>query len=183
MFPTLLPKTWNQTKFDYSFISPTVEMVVLSAVSFLLPAILLHPQLLVGVAVNAMLIRGAFSLRGYRILPVILMPSLGAVVAGVLFGSLTKFLIYFVPLIWVGNSLLVHLFKVGMKKNYLRVLTLAALIKAAFLFGCASILYSLDFVPAIFLSVMGYLQFITASLGGLVVYGELQVERRWVWKR
>ncbi len=178
MFPTL-PKTWNETKFDYSFLHQMMEMFILAGVSFFLPVFLQHPQLLIGAAVNALLIRGAFSLKGYRILPVIVMPSLGAVTAGILFGSLTKFLIYFIPLIWIGNALLVHLVKVGMKKNYLRVLTSAAFIKSSFLGVAALALYSLEIVPGVFLGVMSYWQFLTAFLGGVLVYGELQIEKRW----
>lgn len=171
----------NNTLFNYSNLFQNIEMVVLTVVSFFLPIIVGHPQLLLGVLINAFLIRGAFSLKGYRILPVIIMPSLGAISAGLLFGSSTKFLIYLAVPIWIGNAILVYFFKrMNFKKgiSYFTTLIKASLSKAAFLFIIALILFSLNIIPVMLLSAMSYFQLITALLGGLVVYGEVYLEKK-----
>ncbi len=171
---------FNRTQLNYSIFYQNIEMVILSMFSFLLPIFLQHPQLLVGVFVNAFLIRSALTLKGYRVLPVIIMPSLGAVSAGILFGSLTKFLLYFVPMIWLGNALLVYVFKRYNKKNFFVTLISGSFFKALLLFSYAFILYSLKIVPVVFLQAMGIVQLATALLGGILVYGVLQVEKRWL---
>ncbi|PIP14922.1 hypothetical protein COY88_02950 [Candidatus Roizmanbacteria bacterium CG_4_10_14_0_8_um_filter_35_28] len=45
-----------------------------------------------------------------KILPVIVLPSLGAILNGVLFGPATIFLYYFLPFIWIGNLILIYSF-------------------------------------------------------------------------
>jgi hypothetical protein len=150
------------------------EMVVYTTISFFLPLILGHPQLLVGVAVNSLLVIAALNLKGWKLLPVIIAPALGALSRGILFGPFTIYLVYMVPFIWVGNAILVFSFKLmklKMKKGYLLTLFTGSIAKSLFLFGIAYLLYSLGLIPVIFLTAMGILQLVTAILGGLAAYG------------
>lgn len=147
-----------------------IEMFFYSAVSLFLPIVLGHPQYLVGAIVNAMLVLSALNLKSHKIWPAILLPSVGVFLAGLLFGSLTKFIIYFIPFIWVGNAILVfgvkwlYLYK---KKNYFITLAVSSLVKAGFLFGAAFVLFKLGVVPAVFLTAMGIIQLQTALMGGV----------------
>ena len=160
-----------------SAISSTLEMTILSTIALITPMFLKHPQILVGIIINALLIKGAISLKKYQVLPLIILPSIGVVLSGYLFGGLTKFVFYMIPTIWAGNAILVHIFKTRTEKNYLSTLVLSSLAKTAFLFSIAFIMYKLSLIPRPLLMAMGYMQFITAMLGGLIVFTELNFEK------
>ena len=150
-----------------------LELFIYTTVAFFLPIFLGHQQIVVGSVVNAMLVLCALNIKGMKLLPAIIAPSLGALVAGLLFGNLTMFLVYLLPFIWVGNAILVFsikAFKLNMKKNYFVALGLGSLLKAGFLFGSAYVLYSLGLVPVVFLTAMGVLQLGTALIGGTGAY-------------
>ena len=158
------------------------EMLALGFAGFLLPMLLGHPQLLVGVAVNAFIIRAALALPQNKALPVLLTPSLGALARGLLFGPFTVFLIYLIPFIWAGNYILFLAFKTKLAGNLNYGLALAggSLAKAGFLYLTAYALYSAHIIPAIFLTAMGAIQLTTALLGGIVVYLQLKAEKRFI---
>lgn len=145
------------------------ETLLYSAVAFSLPLLLGHEQLLVGSAVNCALVLAALNLRGARLLPVILFPSLGALLAGVLFGGLTPALAYMVPFIWAGNAALVLFvkeFALRRSANKLWGIGVSAIAKASLLFACAGLLFVLGAVPAQFLAAFGAFQLVTALAGG-----------------
>ncbi|MBN2111737.1 hypothetical protein JW707_01425 [Candidatus Woesearchaeota archaeon] len=151
-----------------------IEMFIYSAVCFFVPFFMGHPQLFVGIAVNAALVAAALNLRGYKLLPVIMLPSLGVLSRGIIFGPFSKFLVYMIPFIWAGNAILVFSFKYfRLKKNHSYAYTLAvgALTKGAFLFLSAFILYKLSIIPVVFLTAMGIIQVTTAISGGIAAYG------------
>lgn len=157
------------------------EMIVYSAVCFFLPLLIGHPQLVVGIAVNALLITSALNLKGYKLLPVIIMPTLGALAGSILFGPFTIYLIYLIPFIWLGNSILVmsfKLIKLQMKKNYWLTFVSGAVLKSGFLFLSALLLYKLGIIPAMFLTAMGMLQLTTALGGGVAAYSLHYAKKR-----
>ena len=159
----------NIKEYNYSNKFQLTEMIVLSLAAFFIPLFLGHQQLVVGSVVNAFLITGALHLKSWRILPLILMPSLGAVAAGLLFGPLSKFLLIMVPFIWIGNTLIVLSIK-KLKKNYWIRLAAGTALKSGFLFSAAFILYTLGALPIIFLTAMGILQIATALMGGVLSF-------------
>jgi hypothetical protein len=166
-------KIINSQDYVLSNIAENVEMVVYSIISFFLPIVIGHPQIVVGILVNALLITAALNLKGYKLLPVILAPSLGALSAGLLFGKFTAFLLYLAPFIWIGNAILVFAFKwlkLKLKKNYLLTLIVGAGVKSLFLFGSAFLLFKLGIIPVVFLTAMGILQLTTALGGGIAAY-------------
>lgn len=171
-------QNWDKIKTIASINAKTWELITLSTIALITPIFLKHPQILVGVIINALLIKGALSLKKYQLLPLIIMPSVGVVLGGYLFGGLTKFIFYMMPFIWIGNAILVYFFK-NKKIKYIPNLILSALSKTAFLFFSALILYSLNIIPKPLLIAMGYIQFITAILGGILVLFELKIEK-WI---
>lgn len=133
---------------------------------FLVPFIFTHPQVLTGTMVNALIFLGAERL-GKRAWPILLLPSLGAVSRGLLFGPQTFFLIYFLPFIWLANYLQMSVFNLTDGQNYWVRVGAAAIGKYLLLIGVAKIYFGLQIVPQVFVAAMGTVQLITACLGGV----------------
>lgn len=170
-------------KQDYGlgYIQENIEMFAYTAICFFIPFFIGHPQIVVGTVVNAMLVLAALNLKGYKMLPVILAPSLGVLSKGLLFGPFTVFLIYMIPFIWIGNSILVYAFKrlyVHKRTNRWVSLLFGAGFKAVFLFIAAFALVKLEVIPPPFLVSMGMFQFYTAIAGGIVAAGVHAVKKK-----
>jgi 4-hydroxybenzoate polyprenyltransferase len=166
-------KLYNESLFSVSIIEENIQMIFYSLLAFFLPYFLGHPQWLVGIIVNAYLILGATYLKGYKLLPAILLPSIGVMMAGLIFGSYTIFLLYLIPFIWIGNAIYAYAYKhlQFVKMNKLFSIIGASGLKTAFLFLSALLLVTLGMIPALFLTAMGVLQLVTALAGGVVAIG------------
>ena len=170
-------------KQDYHIknIQENAELVVYSMVCFFIPFLLGHPQLLVGIVVNASLILAALNLKSFKLLPIIMIPSIGVLTKGLIFGPFTIFLVYMIPFIWIGNAILVYCFKklnLGLGLNSWFVLFIGSVSKAGFLFGVAYLLVKLSILPAVFLGAMGLLQVYTALLGGVLAFSVQGIKKR-----
>jgi hypothetical protein len=141
----------------------TVERA-LFALAFCVPMLFNGSQVATGVIVNTVLFIAATRVSKQTAVFLAVIPSLGAVSHGVLFGAFTIYLVYFLPFIWIGNYFLMRISK---HSNML----IAAVIKSLFLFSVAYIFVSFHIVPKIFLTAMGVLQLITAVVGGIVATG------------
>lgn len=148
-----------------------LQLVIYSLVSFFVP-FLIGNQLIVGSLVNCALVLAALNLDKYKVLPIIFLPSIAVFLSGVIFGPFNMYLVYFIPFIWIGNSLLVFTVKYFNRKRVNRILMLifSSSLKSLFLFSIAALFFSLGFVPVIFLTVMGLLQFYTACIGFLLAF-------------
>jgi len=154
------------------------EAFALSLLGFLIPFTFGHPQLLVGVLVNAFIIRAALTLPTNRALPVLFTPTLGVLSRGLLFGPYTPYIIYMTPFIWIGNYVLYWAMKSNaLGKSSAIKLAIGSCAKAAFLYSTAYVLYTADILPALFLPAMGVFQFATAVAGGILVLGYGKVKR------
>lgn len=164
----------NHTEYEYETLHENLQVLLYSVISFGLPFFLGHPQWLVGSLVNMMLVLGAQNLKGYKLLAMVFMPSLGVLTAGVLFGSLTKYLLFFMPMIWVGNIALVYGYKYlrhHFKNGVFNSISFAILAKVAILGADAYILTSFNVVPDVFMFTMGVFQLITAVIGAFLAMG------------
>ena len=151
-----------------------IELLIYGLIAVLTPFLLGHNQLLTGTIVNAMLVLAALNLKTYKILPIIVLPSIAAVSIGLIFGGFTPYLAWMVLPIWIGNFLLVYVIKtlhLHLKKNKWMSAIVASVMKAAFLFLVAAILVVTQGMPSIFLTAMGGLQLITALLGAFIAFG------------
>lgn len=147
-------------------------------VAFFVPFMLGHPQILVGVIVNTALILSAIYLDAKAAWPVIILPSLGVLSRGIIFGPFSIYLVYIIPFIWIGNFLIVYLVKyfyLRRKVNYPTSLGISAAVKACFLFSSAFVLVKLGIIPVLFLTAMGIMQLTTALGGGVVGYGVVKI--------
>jgi hypothetical protein len=161
------------------------EFFVYLLLSFFLPFMIGHPQLLIGNLVNFFLIRTAqyYDLR--YVLAIAFLPSLGVYFAGTIFGGNTSLLIYFLPAIWVSNLLFIYIYKKEVflnKKNIYLSSLKTSLIKASLLFIVALGLVIIFNFPTIFLIVMGLFQLITAIIGSFLSSILFKIENKNVKK-
>jgi len=154
------------------------ELAIYSAVCFLVPFLLGQPQLLVGTVVNAALVLSALHLPKNKILPAVLLPSIGVLSRGLIFGPLTYFLLITMPFIWLGNYVLVS----GIKYLYLKrkinkylSIALSIIAKVAILYLSASILINAGVLPKIFATSMGAFQLYTAIIGSILALSIQQI--------
>jgi hypothetical protein len=165
---------WTVQEYTLSNVQENIELIFYSLLAFFIPFVMGHPQLLVGIIVNAAIVLAALNMKGYKLLPVILLPSVAVLSRGLIFGPFTMFLIYLIPFIWAGNFILLYAYrelKLKRKMNSIMTIIIGAGAKTAFLFGIAFILVQLEIIPIIFLSTMGLLQLYTALAGGTLALG------------
>ncbi|MEM3399514.1 MAG: hypothetical protein QXP42_01655 [Candidatus Micrarchaeia archaeon] len=169
--------------FRSSYAFEFAEFCLLIALSFGIPLIMGHPQVYVGTLVNTFLVISALNLGARQVIFLSLIPSVSALLRGVLFGPFTPALAFMLPFIWVGNIILILAIKalfIEKKINYAVSLFIGALAKSSFLFASALALFNFGFVPALFLSAMGVMQFATALAGGVLAYFIWKVVERFV---
>ena len=171
--------------FNMSYFEENVHLITYSLVVFLVPFLIGHPQFLVGTIVNTTLILSAVYLKSYKLLPVILLPSLAVLSKGIIFGQFTMFLLYLVPFVWIGNTILVYgykLFYLKSKMNYFVSLIISSALKTLFLFASAAFLVKLNVIPAFLMGAMGALQMYTAVTGGILALGIIKVRENFIKK-
>lgn len=140
-----------------------------TALSFTIPFVWGQPQILVGTFVNFLLFASASFLPFELLLPVALMPSVSVLARGMIFGPWTFTLVYMLPFIWMGNLVMVGIFKrIGGREGVEGIggMMIAAFAKAGFLFLAALALFNFNLVPKIFLTSFGVVQLVTAIAGG-----------------
>jgi len=176
-----IPNSFFKQEYELLHAREYLETFAYALVSFSIPFLFLHEQLFVGTAVNAALILAALNVRGMRLLPIIVLPSLALLIGGVAFGTDTSFLVRMMPFIWLGNAALVWSIKefyLEKKKSKWVSLGIGATAKAGFLFASAFALFSFGFLPVIFLTSMGIYQFATAITGGIVAFGIQEAKKK-----
>lgn len=149
--------------------------IVLPALAFTIPFIISGPQWLTGTVVNCFLFLFATRLPKRSSILVAILPSIGALLHGVVFGPFTSFLIYFLPFIWMGNYLLISTFSLIKNHNYFIRVVVSSVIKFGLLVSFAYLFYGLKIVPKMFITSMGLIQLITALTGGILSFIILQL--------
>jgi hypothetical protein len=144
------------------------QITLLTVLSISAPLLIKSPQLLVGSIVNFVLFYSAKRFGFKKSLPSILLPSLIAYSSNILFKGATPFLLYFIPVIVVGNSVYVLLSR-HIENNVFSVV-LSSVCKSLFLFIFAFIFVNELGLPSIFLTSMGVMQLVTGLIGGELGY-------------
>jgi len=142
--------------------------LIFYSVAFFLPFFISGPQWLTGTAVNCLLFLAAWRLHRRQIFLLIMLPSIGALANGILFGPQTVLLYYFLPFIWLGNYLLVTVFSGLKNRNFVMRVTVSAAAKYLLLVIFAQIYFQLKIVPQLFVTSMGIIQLATALSGGVL---------------
>lgn len=147
---------------------------VISILSFFIPFTIGQPQWLVGTIINACLFLGVLYFPKKYFILLAVLPSLGILSRGLIFGQLTMFLVYFLPFIWIGNLILMIVFSRLIRTNnpmsFFYGVVGSAVVKFLFLFILVNIYFNLEIVPKIFLTAMGLNQLATALAGGLIAF-------------
>lgn len=144
------------------------QITLLTLLSISAPLFIKSPQILVGSIVNFVLFFSAKRYGFKKTVPSILLPSLIAYSSSILFKGATPFLLYFIPVIFLGNSVYVLLSKY-VKSSVLSVF-LASVCKSLFLFIFAFLFVNELGLPQLFLTSMGVMQLFTAMVGGALGY-------------
>lgn len=167
-------KLVNKKRFITSNVTEYVEFFLLCTIAIAIPLLIRHPQLVVGISVNLALILTAVNIKGwFKVIPLIMLPSIAALAAGFLFGSFTLYLVYLLPVIWLGNASLVLLMKylyVHREVPFLLSVPIAAVLKMTILFVATFLFVLMGILPEIFLSIMGIMQFSTALIAGFIAF-------------
>jgi hypothetical protein len=148
--------------------------VITYVLSYSVPFMFSHPQIITGMVVNTLIFVAAEKLDRKSLIPVLVLPSLGAFSHGILFGPQTVFLVYFLPFIWLGNFIQASVFSISKQQSYTFRVLAASLSKYFFLSLAASIYYQVHIVPQMFVTSMGIMQLITSCMGGLFSYFVIQ---------
>lgn len=156
------------TKYDNGLLSilksEWFQITLLTVISISAPLLIKSPQILVGSIVNFVLFLSAQRFGFKKTLPSILFPSLIAYSSSILFKGATPFLLYFIPVIFLGNSIYVLLNKYI--QNGIVSVIAGSICKSLLLYVFAIVLVNEVGLPSIFLVTMGIMQLFTAFLGG-----------------
>lgn len=124
----------SQNMCDYSKITKVLQMILIGVGALLVPTFLaslinkvfgqnsylaMHSQIIVGSLVNTALIVTAINVKGWKkIALIITLPSISTILGGYVFKTASVYMAYMIPAIWLGNFMLVYLYKVLLlKKN------------------------------------------------------------------
>jgi hypothetical protein len=181
-YKSIIISSMEQEKFAYSTINENtlirafkkVETNLYLVLIFVVPFFIGHlkglpNQIFVGATVNLLLVLGAFYINDKKIFALIVLPSIAALLSGIVFGPLSFYLLYLIPFIWAGNFLYVkaiRFLKIQKAKNLAFSIFFASIAKSLLLFSAAFALFSFGIIPEAFLTAMGILQLVTALIGG-----------------
>jgi len=139
------------------------EHIVLFSIyslSVLIPLIIGKPQLLVGSAINILIVFTTLTYGIKKTFPILILPSITALLTGILFNGATVFLIYVTPFIMISNFILSYF----VSKKKIIYLFLGIISKGGFLVLTYTVMNKIIGLPSIFIS-SSYLQFLTATIG------------------
>jgi hypothetical protein len=149
--------------------SLTIYQKIIFSLAFFIPFLISGPQLLTGTLVNCLLISGIRFVDKKNHLFMAVLPSIAAVLNGLIFDKFTIFLVYFLPFIWLGNFVLIKSIIYLKEKLPLSFsIALSVIFKTVILFATALIYFKFNFVPEIFLTAMGVFQLATGMMGGIL---------------
>jgi hypothetical protein len=145
---------------------------IIIGLAFLIPLLISGPQLLTGSLVNCFLILSSRFTDKKSHYMIAVLPSIAAVLNGLVFGKFTPFLVYFLPFIWLGNFVLIK--SIIYFKNNLSMslsILISLIFKTFILYFSALVYFKLSLIPEIFLTAMGVLQLITGIIGEILFVG------------
>jgi len=133
---------------------------LLTLIAAFLPTVI-HSQFITGPLVNMALILATFLVGPFEAVFLGLMPSVLALVSGLLPLPLAPA----VPFIMISNAILVGVYYYLGRKNFGLTILAAAFLKFLFLYELSNL-----WLPKVLTSMLGWVQFYTAVLGGIMAY-------------
>ena len=145
-------------------------------------------QFLVGATVNCALIIAGISFRGIlRTFGIVFLPSVIALLSGLILSMGSVYMLYMIPAIWLGNASVVFGFKylyTHKKLNFALTSAIIIALKAGFIFAGYNLLLAIGLIPAgspvaeTLFTAMGLNQLITATLGCIAAFGVVKISYR-----
>lgn len=144
----------SQNMRDYSKVIEILQIILIGVGALLVPTFLAslinsifgqnswiaaHSQIIVGSLVNTALIVTAINVKGWKkIALIITLPSISTILGGYVFKTASVYMAYMIPAIWLGNFMLVYLYKLLLLKknmNYFLsgVISIAVKVRSYFL--------------------------------------------------
>ena len=144
-----------------------------------------NPQLIIGTIVNSLLITSALYLKGkVKIISICTMPSISTILGGILFNNASIYSKLMIPFIWLGNFSMIYIYKkmyVDKNKNYLITSIISIILKVSIIYlGFQIISLTLNPPEKIYTLLntsMSIIQLITSSLGALLIYTVLYINK------
>ena len=157
-------------------IKTVVSFLFLAGLSILIPAFF-HIQFITGPIINAILFLSVILIGRSNALLIGIIPSVVALSSGLLPALLAPM----VPFIMLSNAILIMVFSL-LKKNYWLGVLIASAVKFLFLYFSCSIIMDLILKKELALKIsqiLGWTQFVTAMLGGVIAYLVLKSLKLW----
>ena len=181
----------NRTIGSFSKKSETIQTVIIALIAFLVPTFLgmlikevfgaqsfieSNSQIIIGSIVNTALIISAINLKGWKkIVGIVTMPSISTILSGYVFKTASVYMVYMIPIIWLGNFALIYAYKailLGKSKNYFFAGFVGVISKVIIIFAGFSLLNLFGVFPEKMVTVlqtaMSTTQAITATIGALI---------------
>jgi len=150
---------------EYSTALRSLEYFIYASLCFFVP-FFTSQQIFTGTVVNCAIVLVSLRFKRMYSYPLIVLPSCAVLLSGFIFGSLTRYLVYMLPYIIVGNFLLSRM--IYSNKNKFAGNIFGIIAKIAIIFIPALIMIKLTILPAAFLFLMGAMQIITAVSGSVI---------------
>ena len=171
--------------FLIALLVPTFLGEIISNVFGAQSVIAKNSQIIIGSIVNTALVVTAINLNGWvKILGVVTMPSISTILSGYVFGSASTYMVYMIPAIWIGNFILVYLYKLLLldkNMNYFFTGVIGVIVKVAIIFLSFNVLNLFNIFPEKLVNTlqnaMGLTQLITASIGVVVAFAIYKAEK------
>lgn len=140
-----------------------------------------NSQYIVGTLVNTLLILAGVNAKGLKnVIGIVTLPSISALLGGLVLKASSIYTVYMIPAIWVGNFAIIYLYRylfVKKKLNYIVTSLIAIITKCAAIYAGFRLLVAANIIPGaskVFTALnvaMGTNQLITATIGAVVAFG------------
>lgn len=176
-----LVNLFNLTAEKVSSQKEILDMVTYSVIGFAVYFFFKNPQELLYLIASTLLVLAALNIRGAKLIPVIILPSIGALLGSYVFHNSTFIIPLFIPLIWLGNIIIIFAFKfmyLERKINFFLTLFIGATTNYLFLLFSAYGFILLGLAPTVFLIPMGTMQLASSIFGGVIAFLIISIKIR-----
>lgn len=163
------------------FTIPLIVPQLLSTIFGATSVIASNSQYVVGSLVNTLLILAGANTNGWKkIIGIVTLPSISALMGGLVLKTSSIFTLYMIPAIWVGNFAIIYLYRylfVKKNLNYIVSSIIAIITKCAVIYLGFRLLVIVNIIPCaskMFTALnvaMGINQLITATIGATIAFG------------
>jgi len=180
----------NKQLLNTSKVVDTIMTVLVIIGAFFVPTFLAkivplgaYQQVIVGSIVNMSLILTALYTKGIiKTLAIVTLPSVSTILGGVLFEDITLYAKVMIPAIWLGNFILVYLYKclfLKYKYNYIISAIFSTFLKVMVIYLGFTMMIKVMSVPENVIQTlsvsMGVMQAITATNGSIIAFSVMKV--------